>query len=68
MTTALEIILKFSLIKLSIFKGDIFSPPEVIISSLILPVIIKFPSTILPKSPDFRKPFDIVSLVASSLL
>ena len=48
--------------------GATFSPPAVMINSLILPVIYKNPfSSIFPKSPLWKNPYvSITSLVASS--
>jgi len=50
--------------------GATFSPPAVIISSLIRPVIVKFPfSSIYPTSPECKNPsLSIASRVAYSFL
>lgn len=69
-TTTLEKMGKTVLTWFSIKTGATFSPPAVIRSYFILPVIVKFPSrSIFPTSPEWTKPLlSIVDLVSYSFL
>jgi len=69
-TTALARNFIYDLISSSRSTGATFSPPPVIISSLILPVMARFPLlSNLPTSPECNHPYSsIVSLVAFSFL
>jgi hypothetical protein len=70
MTMQLEMNFKFFLTSSSMSTGATFSPPAVMISSLIRPVIVKLPClSILPTSPEWRNPsLSSAALVAYSSL